>query len=73
MAAATEPAALDGRGARRMRCHIRIKGQLDSSWQEWFERLKMVHEAEGTSKLFGSRRDQTASSWLPPLKAKGVR
>lgn len=56
-----------------MRCHIRIKGQLDSSWQEWFERLKMVHEAEGTSKLFGSRRDQTASSWLPPLKAKGVR
>lgn len=43
-----------------MRCHIRIKGHLDPSWQEWFEGLEIVHEADGTSRLSGSLRDQAA-------------
>ncbi len=43
-----------------MRCCIRIKGLLNPSWQEWFEGLEIVHEAEGTSRLSGSLRDQAA-------------
>jgi len=43
-----------------MRCHIRIKGYLDPSWQEWIEGLEIVHEEEGTSKFSGSLRDQAA-------------
>ncbi len=43
-----------------MRCRIRIQGHLDPSWQEWFEGLEIVHEVEGTSKLFGALRDQAA-------------
>lgn len=43
-----------------MRCLIRIKGHLDPSWREWFEGLDIVPEAEGTSKLSGSLRDQAA-------------
>lgn len=43
-----------------MRCHIRIKGHLDPSWQDWFEGLAIVHEDEGTSRLSGSLRDQAA-------------
>lgn len=43
-----------------MKCSIRIKGHLDLSWQDWFEGLTIVHEDEGTSRLFGSLRDQAA-------------
>ncbi len=43
-----------------MRCYIRIKGHLDPSWREWFEGLAIVHEAEGTTRLTGSLRDQAA-------------
>ena len=43
-----------------MRCHIRIKGHLDPSWQDWFEGLTIVQEEEGTSRLSGSLRDQAA-------------
>lgn len=43
-----------------MRCHIRIKGHLDPTFQDWFEGLTIVHEDEGTSRLSGSLRDQAA-------------
>lgn len=43
-----------------MRCQIRIKGHLDPSWAGWFEGLGIVPEAEGTSKLSGTLRDQAA-------------
>lgn len=43
-----------------MRCHIRIQGYLDPSWQHWFEGLAIIHEEEGTSRLSGSLRDQAA-------------
>ena len=43
-----------------MRCHIRIKGYLDPSWQDWFEGLEIVQEQEGTTLFSGSLRDQAA-------------
>lgn len=43
-----------------MQCSIRIKGHLDSSWQDWFGNLKMVQEEDGTTLLSGSLEDQAA-------------
>jgi hypothetical protein len=43
-----------------MRCHIRIKGHLDPSWQDWFEGLEIVQEKEGTTLLSGPLQDQAA-------------
>ena len=39
---------------------IRIKGHLDPSWQEWLEGLQIMHEADGSSRLFGPLQDQSA-------------
>ncbi|MBO0779304.1 MAG: hypothetical protein J2P37_10800 [Ktedonobacteraceae bacterium] len=39
---------------------IRIKGHLDQNWQERLGGLEIVHEADGTSRLFGSLQDQSA-------------
>jgi hypothetical protein len=39
---------------------IRIKGHLDLSWREGLEGLQIVHEADGTSRLFGPLQDQPA-------------
>ncbi len=43
-----------------MNCHIRIKGHLDPSWQEWFEGLEIVQEQEGTTLFSGPLADQAA-------------
>ncbi len=43
-----------------MNCLIRIKGHLDSSWQEWFEGLEIVQEPEGTTLFSGPLTDQAA-------------
>lgn len=43
-----------------MQYRIRIKGHLDSGWQEWLEGLQIVHEPDGTSLLLGSLPDQPA-------------
>ena len=43
-----------------MNYRIRIKGHLDSSWQEWFEGLQIVQEGDGTSLLAGFLKDQAA-------------
>lgn len=43
-----------------MICHIRIKGYLDPSWQDWFEGLEMVQEPEGTTLFVGPLQDQAA-------------
>ncbi len=43
-----------------MKCQIRIKGHLRSSWQEWFEDLEIVQEPEGTTLFSGSLADQAA-------------
>ena len=56
-----------------MHCSIRIKGHLDPSWQEWFEGLAMVHEAEGTSTLSGSLKDQAAlHGFLAKMRGLGL-
>lgn len=39
---------------------IRVKGHLDPTWREWLEGLQIVHEAGGTSRLFGTLQDQPA-------------
>jgi hypothetical protein len=43
-----------------MRCYIRIKGHLDSSWQDWFEGLEIVQEEDGTTLFSGLLQDQAA-------------
>ena len=43
-----------------MRCYIRIKGHLDSSWQGWFEGLEIVQEEDGTTVFSGLLQDQAA-------------
>ena len=40
--------------------HIRLKGQLDASWQPWFAPLQISYEASGTTVLSGSLPDQAA-------------
>ncbi len=42
-----------------MKCSIRIKGYLDSSWQDCFDGLEMRQE-EGTTVFSGSLPDQAA-------------
>jgi hypothetical protein len=39
---------------------IRIKGQLDSQWTEWFEGLTITLEENGTTLLTGPLIDQAA-------------
>ena len=39
---------------------IRVKGHLDPSWREWLGGLQIVHETDGTSRLFGPLQDQPA-------------
>jgi hypothetical protein len=45
-----------------MHVSIRIKGHLDPGWQEWLEGLQIVHEPDGTSRLYGTLKDQPALS-----------
>jgi len=40
--------------------HIRIKGQLASTWQPWFAPLQITSEASGTTVLAGPLPDQAA-------------
>lgn len=39
---------------------IRLEGQLDSSWSEWFEGLAIANEGTGQTVLRGPLRDQAA-------------
>ncbi|WP_307811182.1 hypothetical protein [Ktedonospora formicarum] len=36
-----------------MRYVIRVKGHLDTFWQEWFDRLSITHQSDGTTLLSG--------------------
>lgn len=40
--------------------HIKIKGHLDSRWQEWFDGLTITSTADGHTLLSGSIHDQAA-------------
>ena len=39
---------------------LRVKGQLDPRWSEWFEGLTISHEADGSTLLAGPVMDQAA-------------
>ncbi len=43
-----------------MRYVIRVKGHLDTFWQDWFDNLLITHERDGTTLLSGQIRDQAA-------------
>lgn len=43
-----------------IRCRIRVKGELDASWSEWFDGLTIVSELNGDTTLAGSLADQSA-------------
>lgn len=56
-----------------MNCHIRIKGHLDPSWQEWFGGLEMLQEQEGTTLFSGPLEDQAARyGFLTKLRGLGL-
>jgi hypothetical protein len=44
----------------QMRYHIRVKGQLDASWEQWFAPLQIGLEPSGTTLLSGVLPDQAA-------------
>lgn len=37
---------------------IRVAGHLDEHWADWFGRLTITHEADGTTSLVGPVADQ---------------
>ena len=39
---------------------IRVKGQLDASWSEWFDGMRIRNEAGGEAALVGPVADQAA-------------
>ena len=39
---------------------IRIQGHLQDRWSDWFERMTITRESDGTTTLSGSLPDQTA-------------
>ena len=39
---------------------IRVKGQLDQNWSDWFNGLSITHTKSGDTVLCGSVRDQAA-------------
>jgi hypothetical protein len=43
-----------------MRYVIRVKGHLDTFWQEWFDHLAITHQSDGTTLLSGPIQDQAA-------------
>lgn len=38
---------------------IKIQGQLDTKWSEWFYGMTITHEGDGTTTLCGPLPDQT--------------
>jgi hypothetical protein len=52
---------------------IRVKGQIDEQWSEWFEGLSVAHTEEGETVLTGSVADQAAlHGLLAKLRDLGV-
>ena len=39
---------------------IKVKGELDPVWMEWFEGLTLTHDCEGNTVFTGTIIDQTA-------------
>jgi len=52
---------------------IRVKGQIDEQWSDWFEGLSVAHTEEGETVLTGSVVDQAAlHGLLAKLRDLGV-
>jgi hypothetical protein len=52
---------------------IRVKGQIDEQWSEWFEDLTIAHTEDGETVLTGSVVDQAAlHGLLAKLRDLGV-
>ena len=43
-----------------MKFKIRIKGHMDKEWADWFDKMKIKHEKDGTTTIYGPLPDQTA-------------
>ncbi|NTU78589.1 MAG: hypothetical protein HGA45_04160 [Chloroflexales bacterium] len=43
-----------------MRYCFHIRGHLDLEWSEWLDGLTIVHDADGTSRLYNEVPDQAA-------------
>ena len=39
---------------------IRVRGHINAEWSEWFDRMTIVHEADGITVLAGALVDQAA-------------
>jgi len=39
---------------------IRLEGQLDSSWADWFDGMTLTPQTDGTTMLWGPIADQSA-------------
>lgn len=44
----------------RLSYEIKIKGELDPVWTEWFENLSLTHDCDGNTVLAGPIVDHTA-------------
>jgi hypothetical protein len=52
---------------------IRVKGQIDEQWSEWFQDLTIAHTEEGETVLTGGVADQAAlHGLLAKLRDLGV-
>lgn len=47
-------------GAEPGRYEIRLEGQLDQRWSDWFEGFTLTSESNGTTTLSGPELDQAA-------------
>ncbi|MCU1509000.1 MAG: hypothetical protein JWR53_702 [Glaciihabitans sp.] len=47
-------------GAEPGRYEIRLHGQLDQRWSDWFEGFTLTNESDGTTTLAGPEIDQAA-------------
>ena len=43
-----------------LRAEIRIKGQIDARWSDWFEEFAITHTDQGETVLTGDVADQSA-------------
>jgi len=43
-----------------LRAEIRVKGQIDAQWSDWFEEFTITHTDQGETILAGDVTDQSA-------------
>jgi hypothetical protein len=47
-----------------LRVEVRVKGQIDTEWSEWFEGFRITHTDQGETILIGTLADQSAQYGL---------